>query len=254
MTIWHDDDAFWRAMAPRFFSADHWAAAPAEASAAVSLIGLRPGASVLDLACGPGRHSLALARMGLRATGVDRAEEFLAEGRARAAAEGLDIEFVMEDMRRFQRPGAFDSAFSFSTSFGYFEDPDDDIRTARNVLESLKPDGSFLVETMGDATAARDHKPHEEYDIDASTRVVEDRRIVREGTWYEKRRRIIRGGSLAAEFLVGHRLYSDRAIIEMLERSGFCGVRVFGGLDGRPYDARAAMLVAVARKAPGRGP
>jgi len=50
----------------------------------------------------------------------------------------LAIELVQADMRGFVRPEGFDLALSLFTSFGYFDDAEDDLRVLRNVHRSLR--------------------------------------------------------------------------------------------------------------------
>ena len=134
-------------------------AAPEEAASAIGLVGMAPGSDVLDFCCGPGRHSLAFARQGLRVTGVDRTAPYLDRARDRAQKEGLDIEFVEEDVRRFCRAGAFDYAVSLFTSFGYFEDPSDDRTLLQNIYASLRPGGRLLMDMSGKEVVARAFQP-----------------------------------------------------------------------------------------------
>lgn len=65
----------------------------AEAEKFIHGLGLKPGMKVLDVACGTGNLSLPSARLGAMVTGVDIAPNLLEQGRAKAAAEGLDIKF-----------------------------------------------------------------------------------------------------------------------------------------------------------------
>jgi ubiquinone/menaquinone biosynthesis C-methylase UbiE len=58
---------------------------------------LRPGWRVLDVACGNGNATLAAARSGTHSLGVDYVPSLLEDGRARAVAEGLDVEFRLGD-------------------------------------------------------------------------------------------------------------------------------------------------------------
>ena len=60
MTAWHERDDFWETMAPKIFGKLHWSVAPAEVDDIVALLEIPPGADVLDLCCGPGRHALEL--------------------------------------------------------------------------------------------------------------------------------------------------------------------------------------------------
>ncbi len=257
--VWHEDDVFWRAMYPLFFGPKQWAEAPREAEQVLALLGLPRGVAVLDLCCGPGRHSLELARRGFRVTGVDRTAEYLEEATRRAEEEGLSVEFVRDDMRLFCRPEAFEGAINLSTSFGYFESPDDDRRVLRNLYRSLKDAGILVIEMMGKETVARDFRETESYPAGNGATVVEDRRVSRDGTWFEKKRRIVRDardardarngdGQVQDEFKVSHRLYSAAELSALLKACGFRSVKIFGDLAGAPYDHEAKALVAVALK------
>ena len=78
---------------------------------------VKPGARLLDVPCGNGRHSIELARRGYRVTGIDLSEEFLAAARAE-----LDADWRKGDMRALDvEAAAFDGAFCFGNSFGYLD-------------------------------------------------------------------------------------------------------------------------------------
>src|SRR5262245_48982446 len=96
---WFTNEALWRDLYPFLFSEQRFASAPQEVEAIIALTNASPCA-VLDLGCGPGRHSAVLARKGFSVTAVDRSA-FLLE-KAREHAAGLPIEFVQADMRAFR--------------------------------------------------------------------------------------------------------------------------------------------------------
>ena len=102
-------------------SADYPAGAAAEL--AWRLLDLRPGMSVLDLACGHGELANRLAARGCRVTGLDSSAVFLDRARAGAAAAGVSVEYVVGDMRQLPWTGGrFDRVINWSTAFGYFDD------------------------------------------------------------------------------------------------------------------------------------
>jgi 2-polyprenyl-3-methyl-5-hydroxy-6-metoxy-1,4-benzoquinol methylase len=84
----------------------------ADASFLETALRLEPGGLVLDVACGAGRHSLALARRGYAPTGIDLSEQSISEARGAAAASGLGAEFLLGDMRELPGPARFDGAFA----------------------------------------------------------------------------------------------------------------------------------------------
>ena len=98
----------------------------AEVNGVVGQLGLAPGARLLDLCCGQGRHAVPLARLGLRVTGLDLSRPLLA--RAAAAADGgPPVGLVAADMRRLPfADGSFDAVLNLFNSFGYLEDETQD--------------------------------------------------------------------------------------------------------------------------------
>ncbi|MCW2573788.1 MAG: Methyltransferase type 11, partial [Frankiales bacterium] len=100
---------------------------------------LRAGSRVLDVACGNGNATLAAARSGTSAVGIDYVPELLEDGRARAAAEGLDVEMRLGDAEALPFADAsFDAALSV---FGAMFAPDHR-RTAQEILRVVRPGGT----------------------------------------------------------------------------------------------------------------
>jgi SAM-dependent methyltransferase len=243
---WHDDDHFWRVIAPVLFPRDRWQSAPEEVTKVLRLLEAREGEAVLDLACGPGRHALELARRGFPVTAVDRTPAYLEEAERRAREENLSVEFVQEDMRTFCRPGAFHRAINMFTSFGYFEDAADDERVLRNVYRSLKPGGTLVMHLMAKEVLARIFKKRtwQEYD----GHVVLEEGTIKDGwRWIETRWIVLTQGKVE-EFKLSHRLYSAAELGDLLLRCGFASASPYGDFDGGPYDETAERLVVVARK------
>lgn len=234
----------WEQIAPVMFDERRWAEARDEVGLTLTLLRVEPPAAVLDLACGPGRHALELARRGYRVTGVDATAAFLETAAGTAASEGLEVELVHDDMRRFSRTGAFDAVLSMATSFGYFADPEDDRRTLVNVLRSLRPGGGLLMELMGKEVVARTLKQRDWRD-EAGTILLTEQRVRADWTWVENRLVFLREGQ-RHELVLSHRLYSAAELSGLLLEAGFASVRVFGDLSGKPYDDDAVRLVAVA--------
>lgn len=235
----------WEQLAPVLFDAERWAQAGAEVDLVVGSLGLRPPATVLDLACGPGRHLLELARRGFRVTGVDATAGFVAKARRAVADEGLEAEVVHEDMRRFCRVASFDAVISMSTSFGYFTEDDGDRRVLENIRRCLRPGGGLLMELMGKEVVARTLKGQawrEEHGV----LLLTEQHTRDDWTWVDNRL-IVVAGERRQELVLSHRLYSAAELRSLLEGCGFTSVQLYGALDGSPYDSTAERLVAVAR-------
>jgi SAM-dependent methyltransferase len=223
------------------------AAAPADIEATVALLGIEPGARVLDLCCGVGRHSIELARLGFQVTAVDRTQAYLDQAAARAEAERLAIEFVCADMRAFCREQAFDAVVNLYTSFGYFEDMEDDRRVVRNVRRSLVPGGAFVIEMMGKEVLARVFQARDWVELDDGTLMLQERTMTQDWSWMVNRWIFIADG-VRTEYPLCHRIYSAAELKRLLAECGFAEMNAYGDLGGAPYDPTARRLVVAARK------
>jgi SAM-dependent methyltransferase len=201
-----------------------------------------PGTRVLDSCCGPGRHSLELARRGCRVTGVDLTLPYLEAAPESAAGEGLEIEFVQADVRGFVRPRAFDLALNLFTSFGYFATEAEDLAYLSQLRASLAPGGFLALEVIGKETCARDLVEGEWFERDGILACTD---YAIEGAWeYLVNRWIIVEEGRRFERSFRQRLYSAKELGWALARAGFAGSpRFHGGVDGRPYDGGASSLL-----------
>lgn len=247
MTPWHDNDELWAELEAALTDESVLNAAAEEARQAAALLRVEPGAHLLDLGCGPGRHTIELARLGYRVTGVDRTALYLDHARARASAAGLEVELVRESMLGFRRDLAFDGAISLLSSFGYFEDRNDDLEVLRNVHASLKPGAWAAVDVAGKEILARSFMPRHWQELTGGRFWLQEREMV---PGWEKMRNhwVFLGGGERKEFVFEHRIYSGVELADLMRQAGFTEACLYGGLDGRPYDRDASRLVAVGRK------
>ncbi|MBN1349874.1 methyltransferase domain-containing protein [candidate division KSB1 bacterium] len=243
---WHEQDEFWQTVEPFLFSKQRLSDATAEVENFASLMKIKPGMRLLDLCCGIGRHSLEFARRGFIVTGVDKMQPYLARAAARAESERIRLELVRADMRMFCKPNTFDAAINIYTSFGYFENPDDDRRVLRNIFHSLKSGGVFLIDIMGKEILARIFREKDWHEEDGMI-VLQDRKIRNNWGWIECRWIFLRDNE-RIELALNHRLYSAMELSERLTECGFKNLDVFGDFEGNAYDENAQRLVIVARK------
>jgi SAM-dependent methyltransferase len=117
-----------------------------EASFIEKMLEAPPGAEILDVPCGGGRHSVALARRGYRVTGVDISRQFLDAARALAADAKLQVEWHERDMRDLPWPGRFLGAICFGNSFGYYDDAGT-VEFVQALARVLKPGARFVLDT-----------------------------------------------------------------------------------------------------------
>ncbi len=107
-----------------------------------------PGAYMLDVACGKGRHAKYLADKGFNVTGIDLSEESIAAARK---LENDHLSFFQHDMRLPFRINYFDLVFNFFTSFGYFETRHENENALRTLAHSLRPGGRLVLDYLNSA-------------------------------------------------------------------------------------------------------
>lgn len=243
---WFDDVPFWRDLYPVMFSVQRISSADEDVRKALALAKPK-GKTALDLCCGPGRCSIALAKRGFSVTGVDKTKYLLDKARARAASERLKIEWVERDMRDFVRPASFSLAISMFTSFGYFDDKGEDATVLENLFASLESGGVCLLEMLGKERLARVFQPTTSTLLPDGTLMVERHEIFDDWTRVRNEWLLIRRGR-SKIYKFHHTVYSGQELRDLLERAGFVNVALYGNLYGDAYGPDAERLVAVGRK------
>lgn len=220
--------------------------APAEAAFVLEQLKLKKGAALLDLCCGPGRHSAEFAKKGLAVTGFDFSAEYLAEAAARARKRGVPLRLLRGDMRRLEFKGEFDAAVSLFTSFGYFLKVSDDARTLRGVARALRPGGLFLIDVINGAYIRKHFRGR--YREDHGTHILlEDAELTAAGlhtTWT----RLPKKGGRAASRTFFTRLYDRQRMSSALRKAGLIPLKFWGGFGKQPLSDNSVRLVCLAKK------
>lgn len=260
--VWHEDREMWETFQEFLFTPEHIKKASDQIDQLHSLLDLDTDQTpdsesasgtvrdVLDMPCGVGRHTAALAERGYNVTAVDATLPYLEAARERVedseTTQEESVEFVHEDMRSFRREESYDLVINLYTSFGYFEDRADDERTARNLFASLRPGGRLVMSLASKETLAAKFQKRTWEERDGIY-MLEEHAISDDWSWMENRWILIHDGEVH-EFDVSHRLYSAYELTELLKRVGFSEVTVYDGLGGSDFDENAEKLVVVAEK------
>jgi ubiquinone/menaquinone biosynthesis C-methylase UbiE len=129
-----------------------------EIGAMMEWMDLKPGSAVLDIGCGMGRHALALKSLGFDVTGLDLSEILLSEAR-RSDPEGTVV-WVNGDMRKLPfEDRTFDATVNWFTSFGYFDEFQDNVRVLEEMNRVLKQGGKYLIDFLNPALLEYDLVP-----------------------------------------------------------------------------------------------
>ena len=242
-----------------FFDERYLAVAPDDAERTarevdfvVEQLGLEPGAAVLDLACGHGRHSIELARRGFRVTGLDASEPSLARARETAAQAEVEVDWVLADMRDLDEQERYHAVVNLFTAFGYFEDEAEDARVLTNVARALKPGGAFLVDTINQAALLGGFRPLSWQELENGTLFLESREYdLRRGRtlahWL-----LVRPDGSRDELSHSLRVYAYHELGRLLTGAGLDIDGDWGGFDGAELTRDAWRLIVRARR-PTRG-
>jgi SAM-dependent methyltransferase len=219
---------------------------PGEAAAELAwrLLDLRPGMSVLDLACGHGELASRLAARGCRVTGLDSSAAFLDRARADAAAAGVSVEYVAGDMRQLPWTGLFDRVINWSTAFGYFDDT-----ANRAVLDGiagvLRPGGRLAMDLDNLAMFLASYCPSRVVAARENGDMLVDRYHLDALTGrFEAERTVIRGGR-TRRVNFAKRLFGFPELRDWLLAAGFTTVAGYGE-DARPLTADHRRMVVIA--------
>tara|TARA_B100001250_G_scaffold82964_1_gene68459 strand:- start:7858 stop:8589 length:732 start_codon:yes stop_codon:yes gene_type:complete len=117
----------------------------------------------LDLGCGAGRHSIYLNQKGFHVDGVDLSKKSLKQAEEH---QNEKLKFHLKDMRDFCFQNKYDIIINLFTSFGYFEDDQDNKKVFSNIEKSLKINGYFIIDFFNSHKIIRELKDYEIKKID----------------------------------------------------------------------------------------
>lgn len=208
-------------------------------------VDLAPGARILDIACGPGRHTSELLRRGFSPVSIDLSEALLQ--RAAEATEGLNAKLVRADMRYLPfADRCFQGALSMFTSFGYFESDAEHLRTLIEWRRVMASGATLVVDVANRAAVHRSLTPHSSKQT-RELRFIERRSLSRDGKYVIKNIEVeaLQGDSLK-QYTERVRLFEESELREMLGAAGFRVLKTFGNFDGMSLSDRAERIVCLA--------
>lgn len=189
------------------------------------------GRRVLDVGCGAGRWTLAVAARGAEAVGLDLSADLLAAAR-RAGVERL----VRGDMRWLPfAPAAFDLVLCMFTTFGYFATPGEDRAAIAEMARVVRPDGAILLDLLNPATARRTLVP--ESVRDAGRFTVHERRRLEDGGERIVKEIELQAGGDTRRYREEIRLWTREALVAACRTAGLEPVTTWGDYDAAAYDA-----------------
>lgn len=211
-------------------------------------IDISTGAKVLDVACGAGRHSLQLAKRGFHVTGFDLSEFLISEAKktlAVAKENDLKVKFLIKDMRNFNFKNSFDLAVNIFTSFGYFDNDEENFSVIKNISGSLRKGGYFVFDFINSENIKSKLVPKSRNKF-GDIEVIQKRRI--ENGFIIKDIKVNKSGEIRYfnEIL---KLYNSKELMKCFNKFNFNIKKLFGDYYGNKFhEKKSKRLIIIAQK------
>jgi SAM-dependent methyltransferase len=197
-------------------------------------------ATVLDLACGAGRHSKILEERWWT-VGLDLSMALLKIARR----EAKDAPYVRADMREIPfAADSFDLVVNLFTSFGYFDDDHEHVRVLACVRSSLKRDGMLVIDFLNAAQVRECLVPYDER-VENGVTIEQRRQISPDNRFVEKKITLRESGK---EYIERVRLLSPMDLERMLSAAGFEVVKRFGDYAGTSWSETSPRTILFASR------
>ncbi|MFY1045523.1 class I SAM-dependent methyltransferase [Chryseobacterium sp. GP-SGM7] len=182
---------------------------------------LPQSAKIIDLACGKGRHSVFLNKLGYDVLGLDLSRQSIEHNKQ---FENQTLIFNVHDMRNPIDYEPVDAVFNLFTSFGYFDNEDDDRKVFQSVCDALKKDGYFVLDYLNEEFVRKTLVPETtitrgEIDFKISKK-IEGRHIVKDITF--------EADGKSHHYFEKVKLHTLDAIQNYAEESGFERIKIWG--------------------------
>jgi SAM-dependent methyltransferase len=203
---------------------------PLEVEALVREMSLDESFSILDLACGFGRHANAFTALGHAVTGVDFTPGFLEIARREAQELRLPTKFIHADMRNIDFLQEFDNVLLLFTSFGYFEDHENQ-KVLKKVHQALKPGDFFVLEIHNRDLFLKHYQPFMVMEMGEDLMIDLGSFDTLTGRWYNRRIMIRNGVRKDKPFFV--RLYNPSKMEQMINDAGMEVQKILSGYNSK---------------------
>ncbi len=191
-------------------------------------------AKVVDLACGKGRHSVFLNKLGFDVLGLDLSQQSIAFDKK---FENPNLKFEVHDMRNALPITDADAVFNLFTSFGYFETEEEDLNVFRSVNQGLKSGGLFVLDYLNREFVENGIvDSYNEIRDDLTFHIhkeIKNNYIVKEINFQDQ-------DGVERQYFERVKLHTSEKIKEYAEKSGFERVKIWGDYQLNGFDVHTS--------------
>ena len=212
----------------------------------VTHLGLSSGARILDIGCGFGRHSIALAEYGYAVTGIDPSATMISAAQDKVSDAQLAVDFQQVRGEDFETDRLYDGAICLFTSLGQISETGDNSRLVEQVYQALRIDSTFIVEIPQCEATIQNLKPADRFGDEqtytAITRQYDDQTQIVTETFS------LVSPAGTHQFLLQYRLFSLEAITTLLTQAGFQVVETYSDYLRTPLTPDSLTQIIIAKK------
>lgn len=208
----------------------------------VSKLSLKLDNKVLDLGCGNGRHSVSLSKYFHEVDGLDISSENI---RIANKNKKTNLSFYLSDMRDFKTKNIYGYIFNLFTSFGYFDNKNDNIKVLKSCYNHLKKNGLILIDFLNADKIKTSNSELKEIKIIDQIKFEITKKIV--GDFITKEI-IVFDGELKFNFSEKVQLFGLEGFKSLFKATGFKIIETFGDYYMNPYNLNSNRLILLAKK------
>jgi cyclopropane fatty-acyl-phospholipid synthase-like methyltransferase len=207
----------------------------------ITKLDLNPKSEILDLGCGKGRHAFKMSHHFLSATGIDLSKNSIKIANKLTKS---NLKFLTGDMRRFNLNKKFDYIFNLFTSFGYFENFEENSLVLDNCNTHLQKNGLLFIDYLNPEKVIKNLVQKEYKTIDKTNftilKRIQDNFVIKDIHISE--------GDEKLHFYEKVQLINLSMFNEILKKSNFTLIQTFGNYNLDDYNKNSDRLIIVAKK------
>ncbi len=219
----------------------------------IDFLRLEPGASLLDLGCGPGLYTARFARAGFKVNGVDYSRRSIEYASRYAKENNLEIDYRYENYLELPDTNQYDAAFLIYGDFCPL-DPDQRARLLQTVRRALKPDGRFVLDVTTRECRKKHGNQNRWYVTEKGFWKPGPHLVLEKGFDYPEQAiwldqyTVIEADGKTTVYRNWFQDYTPETITSELEQGGFAVESLWGNLTGKPYDQSSEWIGLVTRR------